>query len=106
MARLDASHVEQHLHCRFEAIVRWWKAGSALEPLDDLTDEEIATKLPVHLRYLPDALAARMREWRCLPSIRTRCSTPSPRTRPRSSAEPRCATRPGFYPTLQCLYSH
>lgn len=34
------------------------KAGSALKPLDDLTDEEIAAKLPVHLRYLPDAVAA------------------------------------------------
>ena len=26
--------------------------------LDDLTDAEIAAKLPVHLRYLPDAIAA------------------------------------------------
>ncbi len=26
--------------------------------LDDLTDSEIAAKLPVHLRYLPDAIAA------------------------------------------------
>ncbi len=34
------------------------KAGSALKSLDDLTDEEIAAKLPVHLRYLPDAVAA------------------------------------------------
>ncbi|WP_162710380.1 hypothetical protein [Rhizobium leguminosarum] len=46
----------------FEAIVRWCKAGSALEPLDDLTDEEIATKLLVHLRYgdalLPSGLDA------------------------------------------------
>lgn len=32
--------------------------ASTLKLLDDLTDEEIASKLPVHLRYLPDAIAA------------------------------------------------
>jgi hypothetical protein len=29
-----------------------------LKLLDDLTDAEIAAKLPVHLRHLPDAIAA------------------------------------------------
>lgn len=32
--------------------------SSRLKRLDDVTDEEIATKLPVHLRHLPDAAAA------------------------------------------------
>lgn len=32
--------------------------GTVLKLLDELTDEEIAAKLPVHLRYLPDAIAA------------------------------------------------
>jgi hypothetical protein len=32
--------------------------GSTLNILDHLTDEEIAAKLPVQLRYLPDARAA------------------------------------------------
>jgi len=32
--------------------------SSRLKLLDDLTDEEIASKLPVQLRHLPDALAA------------------------------------------------
>lgn len=32
--------------------------GTMLKLLDDLTDAEIASKLPVHLRYLPDAIAA------------------------------------------------
>ncbi|RWC26893.1 MAG: DUF1419 domain-containing protein [Mesorhizobium sp.] len=32
--------------------------GTTLKLLDDLTDAEIAAKLPVHLRYLPDAIAA------------------------------------------------
>lgn len=31
---------------------------TTLKLLDDLTDEEISAKLPVHLRYLPDAIAA------------------------------------------------
>lgn len=30
----------------------------AFKLLDELTDAEISTKLPVHLRYLPDAVAA------------------------------------------------
>jgi len=32
--------------------------GTTLKLLDDLNDEEISAKLPVHLRYLPDAIAA------------------------------------------------
>jgi hypothetical protein len=32
--------------------------ASTLKLLDDLTDAEIASKLPVHLRYLPDVIAA------------------------------------------------
>lgn len=32
--------------------------GTTLKMLDHLTDVEIAAKLPVHLRYLPDAIAA------------------------------------------------
>ncbi|MCZ7497442.1 DUF1419 domain-containing protein (plasmid) [Aminobacter sp. SR38] len=32
--------------------------GTTLKLLDTLTDAEIAAKLPVHLRYLPDAIAA------------------------------------------------
>ncbi|RWP53286.1 DUF1419 domain-containing protein [Mesorhizobium sp.] len=32
--------------------------GTTLKLLDDLTDAEIAAKLPVHLRYLPDTIAA------------------------------------------------
>ncbi|NSZ09748.1 DUF1419 domain-containing protein [Agrobacterium tumefaciens] len=34
------------------------RQGTVLKLLDDLTDDEIAAKLPVHLRYLPDAIAA------------------------------------------------
>ncbi|OJF90758.1 DUF1419 domain-containing protein [Pararhizobium antarcticum] len=33
-------------------------AGAKLKLLDGLTDDEIAAKLPVHLRHLPDAVAA------------------------------------------------
>ncbi len=32
--------------------------GTTLKVLEDLTDAEVAAKLPVHLRYLPDAIAA------------------------------------------------
>jgi hypothetical protein len=32
--------------------------GTVLNRLHELTDAEISAKLPVHLRYLPDALAA------------------------------------------------
>ena len=32
--------------------------GTTLKLLDDLNDKEISAKLPVHLRYLPDAIAA------------------------------------------------
>ena len=34
------------------------KLGSVPKLLDSMTEEEIAAKLPVHLRYLPDAAAA------------------------------------------------
>ncbi|KAA3448177.1 hypothetical protein C7I87_22975 [Mesorhizobium sp. SARCC-RB16n] len=34
------------------------RRGSALKLLDRLTDAEVSAKLPVHLRYLPDAIAA------------------------------------------------
>ena len=34
------------------------KLGSVPRLLESLTDEEVAAKLPVHLRYLPDAAAA------------------------------------------------
>jgi len=34
------------------------KTGSILKLLDDLTDDEIAAKLPVQLRYLPSPIAA------------------------------------------------
>jgi len=33
------------------------RQGTSLALLDGLTDAQIATKLPVHLRYLPDAIA-------------------------------------------------
>ncbi len=40
-------------------ITLYSEAGSARSKLlDDLTDDEIATKLPVQLRHLPDAAAA------------------------------------------------
>ncbi|MFT4119149.1 DUF1419 domain-containing protein [Bradyrhizobium sp.] len=34
------------------------RQGTTLKLLDHLTDAEISAKLPVHLRYLPDAIAA------------------------------------------------
>jgi hypothetical protein len=34
------------------------RTGAELKLLDDLTDEEIAAKLPVHLRHLPSRIAA------------------------------------------------
>ncbi|TCQ03576.1 uncharacterized protein DUF1419 [Rhizobium sp. PP-F2F-G36] len=34
------------------------KDGTFLKRLDDLTDEEISAKLPVHLRHLPSSIAA------------------------------------------------
>ena len=34
------------------------RQGTTLRLLDGLTDQEISEKLPVHLRYLPDAIAA------------------------------------------------
>lgn len=39
--------------------IRMFGAGPVdVKLLEDLTDAEIASKLPVHLRYLPDAIAA------------------------------------------------
>ncbi|WP_157016869.1 DUF1419 domain-containing protein [Mesorhizobium xinjiangense] len=35
-----------------------WSRGTTLKLLDALTDDEIAAKLPVHLRHLPLAIAA------------------------------------------------
>jgi hypothetical protein len=32
--------------------------GTVLKLLDDLTEAEIAAKLPVHLRHLPETVAA------------------------------------------------
>ena len=34
------------------------RQGTTLKLLDALTDDEVSAKLPVHLRYLPDAIAA------------------------------------------------
>jgi hypothetical protein len=34
------------------------RQGTVLKLLEDLTEDEIAAKLPVHLRFLPDAIAA------------------------------------------------
>ncbi|MGE8106860.1 DUF1419 domain-containing protein [Allorhizobium sp. NPDC080224] len=34
------------------------RQGTTLKLLDTLTDDEVLAKLPVHLRYLPDAIAA------------------------------------------------
>jgi len=34
------------------------RRGTTLKLLEHLTEAEISAKLPVHLRYLPDALAA------------------------------------------------
>lgn len=34
------------------------RQGTTLKLLDTLTDDEVSAKLPVHLRYLPDAIAA------------------------------------------------
>lgn len=48
----------QYLPCQ-RVITLFSNAGSArLKLLDDLTDDEIASKLPVHLRHLPDAAVA------------------------------------------------
>ena len=38
--------------------VYWSSRGTTLKLLDDLSDAEISAKLPLHLRYLPDAIAA------------------------------------------------
>jgi hypothetical protein len=47
-------------HLRGKRIVLLYggKGGTVLKLLDELTDAEISAKLPVHLRYLPDAIAA------------------------------------------------
>lgn len=34
------------------------RQGTVLKPLDDLTEADIAAKLPVHLRHLPEPIAA------------------------------------------------
>ncbi|MCZ7866087.1 MULTISPECIES: DUF1419 domain-containing protein [Agrobacterium] len=48
----------QYLPCQ-RVISLFSNAGSArLKPLDDLTDDEIAAKLPVQLRHLPDTAVA------------------------------------------------
>ncbi|WP_314962667.1 DUF1419 domain-containing protein [Bradyrhizobium cosmicum] len=47
-------------HLRGERTVLFYGGhrGTVLKLLDQLTDAEIAAKLPVHLRYLPDTIAA------------------------------------------------
>lgn len=48
----------QYLPCQ-RVITLYSEAGSAQSKLlDDLTDDEIASKLPIQLRHLPDAAAA------------------------------------------------
>lgn len=47
-------------HLRGQRTVVWYggRTGPALKILEHLTDAEISAKLPVHLRYLPEAVAA------------------------------------------------
>jgi hypothetical protein len=42
-----------------QRMVMLWSGtnGTLLKLLDDLTDDEIAAKLPVHMRHLPDIAA-------------------------------------------------
>ncbi|MDA9448253.1 DUF1419 domain-containing protein [Bradyrhizobium sp. CCBAU 21360] len=47
-----------HLRGARTVLVYGGQHGTVLKLLDQLTDAEIAAKLPVHLRYLPDAIAA------------------------------------------------
>lgn len=48
----------EHLRGERTVLVYDGQRGTVLKLLDQLTDAEIAAKLPVHLRYLPDAIAA------------------------------------------------
>jgi hypothetical protein len=48
----------QHLRGKRTVLVYGGRQGTILKLLDQLTDAEISAKLPVHLRYLPDAIAA------------------------------------------------
>lgn len=48
----------QHLRGQRTLLFYGGRNGTVLKLLDQLTDTEISAKLPVHLRYLPDAIAA------------------------------------------------
>ena len=48
----------EHLRGERTVLVYGGQRGTVLKLLDQLIDAEIAAKLPVHLRYLPDAIAA------------------------------------------------
>nr|WP_245476660.1 hypothetical protein [Bradyrhizobium sp. Leo170] len=48
----------EHLRGERTVLVYGGQRGTVLKLLDQLTGAEIAVKLPVHLRYLPDAIAA------------------------------------------------
>jgi hypothetical protein len=48
----------QHLRGRRTVLLYGGRHGTVLKLLDQLTDTEISAKLPVHLRYLPDVIAA------------------------------------------------
>ena len=47
-----------HLRGRRTVLLYGGQRGTLLKLLDELTEAEISAKLPVHLRYLPDAIAA------------------------------------------------
>jgi hypothetical protein len=48
----------QHLRGRRTVLFYGGRRRIVLKLLDQLTDAEISAKLPVHLRFLPDAIAA------------------------------------------------
>ncbi|MEH6953010.1 DUF1419 domain-containing protein (plasmid) [Nitrobacter sp. NHB1] len=48
----------KHLWGKRTVLFYDYQRGTVLKLLDQLTDTEILAKLPVHLRYLPDAIAA------------------------------------------------
>jgi hypothetical protein len=48
----------EHPGCARAVVVCGARQGKARKLLEHLTDAEISAKLPVHLRYLPDAIAA------------------------------------------------
>lgn len=48
----------KHLQGKRTVLFYGGQRGTVLKLLDQLTDAEISAKLPVHLRFLPDALAA------------------------------------------------